>query len=228
MATQALTYTFASLCDKPACMCEGSTVWMFLRGTTLMTDGKPAVEGQVASIVQNEDGSVAVEITYNDSTLPEGFTVIAPTTDDDGTVCPPDCISECSWLWKAKKLVSSGSETSILNRTYQLAESDEHIADGTWDLPRIPFDRGLRLSDVKLTCSRYDEHTSATITVKLNEAIVASYSGILGAAQSLHIFIQDLDLDDQLQVIISNTAADVYEDGALGPVIELVGVLPAP
>ncbi len=224
MASRTVVKHFIEACDLPSCLTNGSTATVFFKDGRLTTDVKPFIDGTITAITQTSSGGYDVSFTYNDATMP--FVIMFPTGSAAGNSCDPDCLTECSWVWKMRKSIpQSLIPLNLLVRAYQLYSFDAWVANGTFDLPRIPFDEGFRMTEVKLTCFTYDPSTTATIELKVDGVTIASFSGSLLHCRGMNIAIRDIAHDKMPMVVITNVTSAVYDDAALGLVIEIVGTL---
>ena len=218
---QTIVFHYTSPCVIPDCMCVGADVALMLKGTSLTEDGKPYVRGTITIIEQTGTNAYDVTIEYDESTLGE----LVPSFGVEGTCCDPVCITECSWLWSVMRLLESATGASMVNRHYTLYDSSQWVADGVFDVPRIPFATGYRLSAVHLTCFRYDENTIITAELRVGSTLIASYTGPLDAQAVLEIDVTDIAYDEMPVLTISGTDSSVYEEAALGLVLELIGII---
>ena len=225
MALHIITKHYASPCSKPDCICVDADVVFFIRGNTLATDGKPYILGMVTSVTALTTGGVDVVISYDDGSLPVDFEMTLDDGVDQGTVCDPDCFNEGSWLWKVNKLIGAGQNPAIINRAHPVYLNTQHVVNNTFDLARIPFDQGLRLTALKITCARYDVNTTLTATLKVGSTVIGSYTGNLAHMRGLTIAATDLAPDAKPTLYISDVASTIYDDGALGLVLEMIGIL---
>lgn len=225
MALHTVTKHYASPCDKPDCICEDAEVAFFFRGDTLTTDGKAFVVGTVSTVTELSTGGVDVVIAYSDTTLPAEFELVLDEGLTLGTVCDPDCYSDCSWVKKVEKMIGAGQNPAIISRPHVVYMNDEHVVNNVFDLPRIPFDEGMRLTAVKITCARYDANTTLVATLKVGSTTIAAFTGSLAQMRGLAIAVNDLTADQKPTLHLSSVSSTIYEDGALGLVLELIGVL---
>ncbi len=225
MALKTITKHYANPCDKLDCICEGADVALFLAGDVLTTAGKAYVAGIVSSVTALSTGGIDVVIAYDDAPLPVDFEVSFTVGSTEGTVYDPDCLTPGSWLWKTEKLFGAGQNPAIINRAHPVYLNDEHVADNTFDLARIPFGEGMRLTAVKLTCARYDANTTLTATLKVGSTVIASYTGTLARIRAMEIAVNDLLEDEKPTLYVTDVESVIYSDGALGLVLELIGIL---
>jgi hypothetical protein len=225
MALQIITKHYANPCDKPDCICEDAEVALFFRGETLTTDGKAFFVGTISTVTALTTGGVDVVIAYDDATLPAEFTVILDDGLDLGTVCDPDCYSEGSWVWKTSKMIGAGQNPAIISRPHVIYLNTQHVANNVFDLPRIPFSQGMRLTSVKITCNRYDANTTLVAKLKLGSTVIAQFTGSLAQMRAMTISVTDLVADVKPTLHIESVASTIYDDSSLGLVLELIGIL---
>lgn len=220
---------YLALCDMPQCMCVDCSVFIFLKAPTLTTDGLPYFMGTVREIEELSSGGVDVTIEYDDATLPlvEGdpMEVTFPSVSVEGSVCDPDCAGPCDWLTKVQRMMESALPGGLINRHYQVYDPDESAANGVFDLPRIPFVPGYRLTDVRVTCFTYDINTTCTIQLKVGSTVKAQFTGNLAQQRQLTILSTDLANDALPQLHITSLVNGVYGLDAQGLVIELIGII---
>lgn len=228
MATVAKVKHYASLCDMPQCMCVGCPVKVFLKDDQLTTDGLPYFEGIVTAILELSSGGIDVTIQYQDTTLPvvdgDPLVVEFSSTSAAGNVCDPDCAGDCDWITKVIRLVQSALPGGLINRHYQLFASGDCVANGSFDIPRIPFVPGYRLTDVRLACFTYDINTTATFQLKKGATVIAEFIGSLAQQRQMTILVPDLLNDELPELHITGLANAVYGLCAEGLVLELIGI----
>lgn len=224
--TQQVTKHYEALCDMPRCICPAMPVAMFLKNGLLTTDAKPYIEGVVISVTEDGSGGIDVVISYDDTTMPtEEETLVVVSFGDEGTACDPDCLDECSWLSKVLSLQATGS-SRIINRFYQLFGPDEDVTTGVFDIARIPFPTGFRLTDVRLTCYTYDINTTLDVTLQVGADLKAHATGqALGAQVALTIDAALLPYDGKPVLTIPGLTNGVYGMAAKGLVLELIGII---
>lgn len=218
----------------PQCMCVDCDILIFLRNGALTSDGKPYIVGHVTQVLQLSSGGIQVTFTYDDATLPteeidEEDVPIEISFGEDGTACDPDCFTDCSWASKVLSLLENATIAGLQNRHYILYQDDEPVADGSFNLPRIPFTPGFRLTSVRITCFTYNANTEGTFNLKVGATTIASFEGTL-EEQRVLVLVPGLELIayDAMPVLeCVDVAQTVYEAFALGLVIELIGVLGA-
>ncbi len=226
MATKNVIKHYTTDCDLPRCMCVDQPVRVFFKDGVITTDAKPYIDGTVTALTQRSDSGWDLTFTYSDTTAPTGFTMVFPTASAPGNVCDPDCFGECDWLWKVQQMIDAAPlGVPLMDRAYQIYLPDQWVENGVFDLPRIPFDEGFRVSEIKLTCGRYDPNTTTTIVLTIDGTTYASFSGSLNHARGMNIAHTDMLHDKQPVLTITGTTSAVYADAALGLVIEIVGML---
>lgn len=219
--TQTIIFHYSSVCEIPACMCVDAEVALMLRGTALTEDGKAYIAGTITAIDETATNAYDITIEYDDATLGE----LVPVFGVDGNVCDPICITECSWLWAVIRVSETVNNPPLINRHYTLYNSAQWVEDGTFDVPRIPFATGYRLSAVHLTCTTYDENTEIVAELRVGSTLIASYTGNLAAQVEMTIAVTDLDYDELPVLTISGTTNAIYEEAAKGLVLELLGII---
>lgn len=228
MAIKTAVKHYADQCDMPSCICVDGPVVVFLRGDLLTTDGKPYFPGTVTLIDILTTGGVDVTIQYDDSTLPivegEPMEVIFPVSDD-ATVCDPDCAAECDWFTKVRRMLDAEGTGGLLNRWYILYESNEDVANGTFEIPRIPFEPGFRITDLRITCFVYDLNTTGTFTLKVGATNIAQFVGNLAQQRQMTILVTDLLNDELPELHITGLTNGVYGLAAAGLVLEFIGII---
>lgn len=229
---------YTNACDKPDCLTLNSPARVFFRAGATTTDGQPFIDGTITNIAQRSDGGYDVSFRYVTATIRPGFIVTFPTAISSGNVCDPDCMSECSWLWKVQKVADGVNQAALINRSYLLINSATHLANATYYIPRMPFALGLNLTSVKLTCHKYDHGTSATFTLRYRTTADAAtpdaslpicgvYSGNLDSQKPITISVPVIPYDAELVLTITGTTQSVYVNSTLGLTLELLGFMVA-
>ena len=225
MATQTVTKHYANICAKPDCIVEGAAVIFFFRNDALSPGNLPYIEGLVTLVVETATGAIDATFSYDDADLPDGVDMILDDPDTVGTVCDPDCFGEGSWLWKVQKLTDRDVNPSIINRSQTIYAPDEHVVNNTFNLARIPYTGGLRLSAIRLTCDRYDTNTTIAATIKVGATSIATFTGTLASIRGMTLLVTDLTLDQKPVLELTSVSSVIYADGALGLVVEMIGAL---
>ena len=228
MAIKTAVKHYANQCDMPSCICVDGPVVMFLKNDRLTTDGKPYFPGTVTTITLLTTGGVDVTVQYNDATLPlvlgVPIEVIFPLAED-ATVCDPDCADECDWFAKIRRMLDAEGTGGLLNRWYIAFTSAQDVANGVFEIPRIPFEPGFRLTDVRLTCFNYDINTTGTFEVKVGATVIAEFVGNLAQQRQMTILVPDLLNDEMPELHCSGVANGVYGLAAAGLVVEFIGII---
>lgn len=230
MAQQTVEVHYAEACDMPQCMCEGCTVRIFLRGELLTTDGLPYIDAVVESIEDAASGGKDITLTYDDATLPldAGDPIELVFEGEGATACLPDCLEECDWVWKTQRMIESALPGGLFYLQYRIFEIDEDVANGTFYLPRISFDPGFRLTDVRLTCHEYDINTELAAELRVGATVKAQYGtgpvGNLGQQRQMTIVSADC-LNDVLPALhITGLTNTSYGLSAKGLVLHIRGI----
>lgn len=228
MSLQTVVKHYADECDMPACICVNGPVVIFLMGELLTTDGHPYFPGTVTVIDILTTGGVDVTIQYDDSTLPivdaAPLEVIFPPAAE-ATVCDPDCNDDCDWFNKVRRMLDAEGTGGLLSRWYILYESTADVANGVFEIPRIPFEPGFRITDLRITCFNYDINTTGTFTLKVGATNIAQYVGNLAQQRQLTILVQDLLNDELPELHITGLTNGVYGLAAAGLVLEFKGII---
>jgi hypothetical protein len=228
MALQNVVKHYADECDMPSCICVDGAVVIFLLDDELTTDGKPYFPGTVTEIEILTTGGVDITIQYDDATLPlvegEPMAVIFPPAED-ATVCDPDCAEDCDWFTKVRRMMDAEGNGGLLSRWYIAYTSEEDVANGVFQIPRIPFDPGFRLTDVRITCFTYDINTTGTFTLKVGATNIAQFVGNLAQQRQMTILVTDLLNDELPELHITGVTNGVYGLAAAGLVLELLGII---
>jgi hypothetical protein len=227
MALRQSTKTYLDACDVPTCMCADAEVVFFLKDDLLTLSGKAYVDGTVVSVTELSTGAVQVVIQYDDADLPdvdgEKLEVIFPGVVAEGTVCDPDCAGECSWVKKVFSVLSSIGQGGIINRPYLIYPFSENVIDGQFELPRIPFPTGYRLTSVRLTCRTYDINTTTTVELRIGSTVYAQFIGDLREQRAMNILIPVLPYDQMPELHLNGTVSSIYLLAAKGLVLEMIG-----
>lgn len=233
MALRNVVKHYVSACDMPSCICLDGEVAIPLLPDELTTDGFPYFFGTVTIITENATGGFDVTIQYDDTTLPlvEGVPLVPvfPAAGEEGNVCDPVCAGPCDWFTLVRRMIDAGGSDGLISRGYQLYEADEDVADGVFLIPRIPFEPGYRMTDLRLTCFTYDINTTGTFTLKVGGVNVAQFIGNLAEQRQMTILVPDLLNDELPELHITGLTNGVYGVAAAGLVIEFIGILiPSP
>lgn len=228
MAIKTAVKHYEAQCDMPSCICVDGPVVMFLKDDRLTTDGKPYLPGTVTVINILTTGGVDVTVQYDDTTLPlvdgDPILIVFPVSED-ATACDPDCSDECDWFTKVRRMLDAEGTGGLLNRWYIAYLSNQDVANGSFDIPRIPFEPGFRLTDLRLTCSTYDINTTGTFRIKVGATTVAEFIGNLAQQRQMTILVPDLLNDEMPELHITGVANGVYGLAAAGLVVEFIGII---
>lgn len=209
-------------------MCQGCSIYLFLRNELLTSDAKPYIIGTVTLIEQLSTGAIEVTFTYDDATLPldEGEP-IEIVFGVDGTVCDPDCGEACSWLAKVLAIVNSATISGLQNRHEILYAENQVVESGVFSIPRIPFTGGFQLTSMRLSCFTYNENTQGTFRVKVDGITIAEFMGTLEEQRVMNLTpgLETIAYDKLPIVELIDVEQVVYGEFALGLVIEFLGVL---
>lgn len=232
MALKTAVVHYTADCDMPACMCVDCDVFVHLKGDLLTTDGLPYIMATVVSIIAAASGGIDVTLHYDNATLPvDGSDPIDLVfgSGEDANACDPDCAGNCDWMTKVKRMIESALPGGLINRHYQLYVDGETVENGAFLLPRIPFEPGFRLTDVRITCFVYDINTEGTFQLKVGASVKAEFIGNLAQQRQLTILVPDLANDALPELHITGLTNGVYGLAAEGFVIELIGIVqPSP
>jgi hypothetical protein len=234
MASQNVTKHYNSACDMPNCICPNASVFLWMQRQLLTTNGFPYFMGTVTTVTEVPSGGFDVVINYDDALLPNdpstGQKLVPdfPSSASAGTVCDPDCNTDCSWVTRMLQVLHAGSSGGVISRSYLVFGQNQDVANGAFDIPRIPFLTGYRLTDVRITCFGYDTNTSAAFLLKVGAVVYASYTGNLSGQKQLAIAHPVIAYDEMPLLQISGLVNGVYGQSAKGLVLELIGIINPP
>jgi len=229
MAIETAEITYASLCDKPSCLCVDTQVLIFLQDGVETTDDKRFILGMVTEVQENTDNSVTVTVQFDDSTLPDGFTLTFPVAGVGGTACAPDCLGPCAWMTKLLAIAGTDVEPVVTNPIvldYQLLPiSNDGIENGTYPLPRMGIPEGLKLRALIVTSDIYNAMTSYNFTFYVGAVpYVATTSITASGAFVATLASANIAFDAAMSVVIGGVS-QTYPTLAEGIVVTLVGDL---
>ena len=229
MATQTASYVYTPACDKPDCLVEGVAVLMFLQNEVETTDNKRFLEGEVTSVVVDEELDTAmVELEYSDTTLPVDFVFSFPTEELPGTVCPPDCAGGCDWLPKVQALVDTeGDVVEAIQPTtfqYRVYRPSEAPAGTSLKLPRMPITPGATLASIAVTHDIYDPDTAYDLEITYGSNIVVQEHIVAAAGVQTTLLVTGVTLDEKPVVTITNFTSVSYLTPARGMVVTIQAV----
>jgi len=236
MAFRTVVKHYTNECDLDDCLTVSSAARVFLKGGRTTTDGNPFIDGTVSALNQRSDGGYDLSFTYSEVTAPVGYIMVFPTASAAGNACDPDCMSECSWMWKVQKLIDGIDQNALIKESYQIVPQNTHLSNSTTYIPREIFATGFNLTAVKLTCHKYDSGTTAVFTLRYRTTanalvadsslpVCASYTGNLSAQKGLTITVPVIPYDAELVLVISGTATTVYADSTLGLTLQTAGFI---
>lgn len=236
MAYRTVVKHYVAACDLPSCLCLNSPARVFLKADRTTIDGKPFLDGTVSALSQRSDGGYDLSFTYSEVTAPPGFVALFPTASAGGNVCDPDCMDECSWMWKLQKMIDGIDQAALIKESYQIVPQDTHLSNSITYIPREIFATGFHLTQIALTCHTYDHGTSASFVLRYRVQsdtttpdgslpICAGYNGNLGTQKAMTIVQAVIPFNAELVLMISGTNTAVYDDSTLGLTLQTVGFI---
>lgn len=217
MATIFRNYPASLGAPLASCDCEGAEVFITLQPDFIDL----AVDGFLKAIIvgrtQNGDGTWIYEFEADDAQL----TGELPEGDDwIKGVCCVCCMGEVMELMISKR----GS----LNRFYTIRDVDELLVNDDYELPRVPFDPGLVITKVMLTCNHYSSTTSGRFKIVVGGVVLGIFEGTMSQRREIVLSEPYFPVDCLPVLQVKNIDNGDYEEvAARGLVIDYLSYIGA-